>query len=89
MVDYEVEYDLVLVLLVDGVYDELVIVTVVKLVVRKWCGIYVFVFVIVFVLLLIGVWMFDVEVVVEILIEQARVQVGVRVFGYMEWICFG
>ena len=89
VVDHEAEYDSVLVPLVDGMYDEHVMATAVKLAARKRRGIHVLAMVTVPNALAIDARMPEDESAADSVIEQARIQGGRRVSGHMEKIRAG
>ena len=89
VVDHEAEYDSVLVPLVDGMYDEHVMATAVKLAARKRRGIHVLAMVTVPNALAIDATMPEEESAADSVIEQARIQGGRRVSGHKEKIRAG
>ena len=89
VVDHEAEYDSVLVPLVDGMYDDHVMATAVKLAARKRRGIHVLAMVTVPNALAIDATMPEEESAADSVIEQARIQGGRRVSGHKEKIRAG
>ena len=89
VVDHEAEYDSVLVPLVDGVYDERVMATALKLAAGHRRGIHVLGLVTVPNALAINATLPEEEAAVDTAIEQARIQGGRRVSGHKEKIRAG
>ena len=89
VVDHEAEYDSVLVPLVDGVYDERVMATALKLAASHRRGIHVLGLVTVPNALTIDSTLPDEEAIADSAIEQARIQGGRRVSGHKEKIRAG
>jgi len=89
VVDHEAEYDSILVPLVDGVYDERVMATAIKLAAGRRRGIHVLGLVTVPNALTIDATMPEEESSADSAIEQARIQGGRRVSGHKEKIRAG
>jgi APA family basic amino acid/polyamine antiporter len=89
VVDHEAEYDSVLVPMVDGMYDERVMATAMKLAASKRRGVHVLALVTVPNSLPIGASMPDDEAAADSSIEQAKIQGGRRVSGHLEKIRAG
>ena len=89
VVDHEAEYDSVLVPLIDGVYDEHVLATAVRLATRKRRGIHVLALVTVPRALPIEASMADEEARASSAIEEAKVHAGRRVSGHTEKVRSG
>jgi APA family basic amino acid/polyamine antiporter len=89
VVDHEAEYDSVLVPLVDGVYDERVMATAMKLAAGRRRGIHVLAMITVPNALAIEATLPEAEAAADSAIEQARIQGGRRVSGHKEKIRAG